>query len=125
MSDPANTLNDGGIKFIRQLVTALDSSGSSTQYICKKGSMKRGVKRTTSENENGVENKQNFAAQIPSGSLTLQFVNPTDLPPKIMQTITVKDTTNTNQNVIIGEVSDEWSAGEEATVTCEIYAKQS
>lgn len=125
MADPTGTYNDGGIKFIRQLITALDTTGTSTQYICKKGSMKRGVKRTTSENENGVENKQNLSARIPTGSLTLQFVNPTDNPPKPMQAITVKDTTNTNQNVILGEVGDEWSAGDEAMVTVEIFAKQS
>ena len=124
MSDPANTLNDGGIKFVRQTITAQDVTSVSTQYIVKKGSMKRGVRRITSENENGVEDKQNFAAQIPTGSLTLQFINPTDQPPKQMQAITVKDTTGTNQNVIIGEVDDEFGAGEEAMVTVQIYAKQ-
>lgn len=124
MPAPTNTYNDGGIKFVRQTISALDSSGATTSYIVKKGSLKRGVKRVVSENENGVEFKQGFMKQIPSGSLTLQFIEEDDKPPKLMQAITVIDTTGASIDVIIAGVDDEFGAGEEAMVTAEIYEAQ-
>lgn len=124
MPAPTNTYNDGGIKFVRQTISAIDSAGATTSYIVKKGSLKRGVKRVTSDNENGVENKQAFMKQIPSGSLTLQFIEEDDKPPKIMQAITLIDTTGASIDVIIAGVDDEFGAGEEAMVTAEIYEAQ-
>lgn len=124
MPDPTNTYNDGGIKFVRQTISALDTAGATTTYIVKSGSLRRAVKRVTSENENGVENKQAFMKQIPSGSLTLQFIETDDKPPKPMQAITVKDTTDASINVILAGVDDSFGAGEEAGVTVEIYEKQ-
>ena len=49
MPDPAGTYNDGGIKLIRQLLTALDDQDVSTTYILKKGSLKAGSKRIVSK----------------------------------------------------------------------------
>jgi hypothetical protein len=124
MPDPAKTRNDGGIKFVRQTIAALDGDGLSTIYIVQKGSMKRGVARTVSKNENNVEFKQNFELMIPTGNLTLQFLNPTDKPPASLQSITVIDTTGVPQNVILGAVDDDFGAGTEATLTVDIFTQQ-
>jgi hypothetical protein len=124
MSEPVGTFNDGGIKFVRQLISLKDVTGATTQYIVKKGNLKNGIKRVVSTNQNDVENKQALMDKIPEGKLTLQFVNETDNPPGTKQYATVIDTTGTTQAILIGEVGQEFSAGEEAMVDVDIYARQ-
>ncbi len=124
MPDPAGTLNDGGIKFVRQTISAKDESGTSTTFVVKKGSLKGPVNRITSHNENNVENKQAFMLGIRTGSMTLQFVNAGDKVPARLQVIAGVLTTGIAVNIIIGEVDEEFGAGEEAMVTCQIYEQQ-
>jgi len=124
MPDPTGTYNDGGIKFVRQTVTANDDSSVSTTYIVKDGSLKAGTKRIVSDNENGVERSQAFMGQIRTGTLSLQFVNAADKPPALMQVIDIQDTTGTTVHVIVHDVSQKFGAGEEATVTLEIAEKK-
>jgi hypothetical protein len=115
-----DTYNDGGIKFIRQKIVAKDGANANTNYIVRTGSLKAGVKRITSEDENGVERSQAQMNQIPTGSIELQFTTNTDLPPAPNQLVIMKDTSGANINVIFGAVDQKFGAGEEAMVTVEI-----
>ncbi len=124
MPAPTGTYNDGGIKFVRQTVTALDSAGANVTYVVKSGSLDRDVNRITSTNENNVENKQAFQLKIPTGSIELQFVAEADKPPKPLQAIALVDCNGAAVQVIIGKVSEKFGAGEEAMVTCDIYSAQ-
>jgi len=124
MPDPAGTYNDGGIKFVRQVIVLKDATDTDTTFIVKEGSLDADVKRITSDNENGVENKQAFMGQIPKGSLTLQFTNAGDKPPKPMQAAQVTDQTGAAVAIVVGKVGQKFGAGEEAMVTVDIFAKQ-
>jgi hypothetical protein len=121
MPDPAGTLNDGGVKFVRQRISAKDINGLVTSYIVKKGSLHAPVKRIVSTDENDVEFKQAFMNQIRSGSLDLQFIAAADKPPGRLQVITVLTSAGINMNVIIAPVDEDFGAGTEAEVKVEIY----
>lgn len=124
MPDPAGTKNNGGIKFVRQVVSIAASDDQATNYIVKKGSLKAGSKRVVEEDENGVENKQAFMKQIRSGSLTLQFTSEDSKPPKQFAEATIKATDGANITVIISEVDEDFGSDTPATVTVPIYEKQ-
>lgn len=124
MPAPTGTYNDGGIKFVRQTITLLDTSGASETYVVKSGSLETPIKRVVRENENGVEDAQAFMTQIKTGSLTLQFVAEADKPPKPLQAAQVVDTTGAAVDIILAKVSQTFGAGEEASVTCEIFEKK-
>jgi len=122
---PQNTLNDGGVKFVRQTIQLGTRAGATVTYIVKEGSMEGDVKRTTARNENDVENKQAFSNDIPKGSITLSFVNMTDDPPARLQSVLLYTTEQTQVKVILGKVGQKFGTGEDATCTCDIYEQQS
>jgi len=124
MPDPARTLNDGGIKFVRQRIVLKDGTDTDTSFIVREGSLEEDVNRIVSKDENDVEFRQNFTGKIPTGSLTLQFVDPAGKPPKTMQPAQVIDQTGAQIPIIIGKVGQKFGAGEEAMVTVDIFAKQ-
>jgi len=124
MSDPAKTFNDGGIKFNRQTVSLKDTDGTQTDYVLKKGNLKAGVKKVTSDNQNGVEYKQAGMAKIPEGKFSLQYINPTDKVPAQMQYFTAQDSGGNTRNLVLWEVDDQFGAGEEAVIECDVSEKQ-
>lgn len=124
MAEPAKTFNDGGIKFNRQTVNLKDGDGTATDYILKKGNLKASVVRIKSPNENGVNNKQAGMLDIPEGKFTLQYIVPTDKPPASMQYFTAKDSGGTVRNLVLWDVDDQFGAGEEAILDCEVSEKQ-
>ncbi len=124
MPDPAGTFNDGGIRLIEQTISLKDSTGASVDYILKKCSLKGGSSRIVSQNENGVETKQRFAAQIPTGSGTLQFIQLTDKPPVYPQAFTATTSQGTAQNFILHGVGEEMGTNEEVMVPIEIAVQK-
>lgn len=123
MSDPVGTKNDNGVKFNRQTVQIKDTSTTLTTYILRKGSLKSGASRTVGKDENDVENKQSFAKTIPSGTVGINFVNPTDKSPAQFEEFTVIDLSGATVTLIISEVGEDFGSGDEANCSLDCYKK--
>ena len=120
---PANTnVTDGPLKLNEQTVSLLNNAASpvATTYILKKGSLKSGVDKVKSLDQNGAFRSRALALQDTEGSMTLQFVLNADKPPQPLQFFTVVDSAGVTRNLILEGVGENFGTREEVILECEI-----
>ena len=119
----ANTnITDGAIKLNEQTVSLLNNAASpvATTYIVKKGSLKSGVDKVKSQDQNGAFRGRALALQDTEGSLTLQFVNNSDKPPQPLQFFSVVDSAGVTRSLILEGVGENFGTREEVMLECEV-----